>query len=326
MVSVSGQRPTPYVRQIEARRIRFVSVAFTLLLAFSASACSNDPPRETNPSRETGVAEASKGVTSPAKMEANDFAPELFGKDSANVDNPYFPMEPGKRYVWKGRAFTDDGERVDRKVVFTVTDLTKVVGGIRAAVGWDRDFNDGSMGESELIFHAQDKFGNVWHLGEYVEHWDDGELDGGRVWVVGDPQGAQAGLAMHAEPRVGSPSYSQGFSPPPWFWNDRARVADIVKTCVPVGCFDKTLVVEEFEPREPGAFQLKYYAQGVGNVRVGWRGPKEEEKEVMALTTFRQLSPQEMAKARAEALAMEHRAYAYGRTEPAQPLTENPKT
>ena len=68
---------------------------------------------------------------------------------------------------------------------------------------------------------------------------------------------------------------------------------------MPVGCYDKTLVVEEFEPRDPGAFQLKYYARGVGNVRVGWRGPNEEEQEVMVLTTFRQLSPQEMAKAQA---------------------------
>jgi hypothetical protein len=42
----------------------------------------------------------------------------------------------------------------------------------------------------------------------------------------------------------------------------------------------------------------------------------------MVLTTFRQLSPQEMAKARAEALALEHRAYAYDRTEPARPLSE----
>jgi hypothetical protein len=226
--------------------------------------------------------------------------------------------------VWKGRAFTDDGERVDRKVVFTVTDLTKVIAGVRTVVGWDRDFNDGTLGESELIFLAQDKFGNVWHLGEYVEHWNDGELDGGRVWYVGDPKGAQAGIMMQAAPEVAGPSYSQGFAPPPWFWNDRGRVADIVRTCVPVDCYDKALVVEEFEPADPGAFQLKYYARGVGNIRIGWRGPNEEEQEEMVLTEFRQLSSRALAKARAEALQLEHRAYAYGRTQPAQPLTKNP--
>jgi hypothetical protein len=307
-------------------RGRAVFVTAGLILGLSAIACEGSSPRTTTANSDPGTTtgkenESAQGSTAPTR--GKQFDPSNFDNDSHIVDNPWFPMEPGRRYVWKGRAFTDDGERVERKVVFTVTDLTKVIGGVRTVVGWDRDFNDGSMGESELIFHAQDKFGNVWHLGEYVEHWIDGELDGARVWVVGDPEGAQAGIAMQAEPKVGGPSYSQGFAPPPWFWNDRGRVADIVRTCVPVDCYDKTLVVEEFEPLDPGAFQLKYYARGVGSVRIGWRGPNEEEQEEMVLTSLRKLSPQEMAKVRAEVLAHEHRGYAYGRTEPAQPLSEN---
>jgi hypothetical protein len=306
-------------------RGRAVLATAGLLLGLSAIACEGSSPRSTTASSQPGAATEKKdqptnqGSTAPTS--GKEFDPSNFGNDSHIVDNPWFPLKPGRRYVWKGRAFTDDGERVERKVVFTVTDLTKVIGGVRTIVGWDRDFNDGSMGESELIFHAQDKFGNVWHLGEYVEHWIDGELDGGRLWVVGDPEGAQAGIAMQAEPKVEGPSYSQGFAPPPWFWNDRGRVADIVRTCVPVDCYDKTLVVEEFEPRDPGAFQLKYYARGVGGVRIGWRGPNEEEQEEMVLTTFRKLSPEEMAKVRAEVLAQEHRGYAYSRTEPARPLS-----
>jgi hypothetical protein len=306
-----------------------VSIAAGLLLGLSATACDwSSPPPAASASDKAGAIGASETrATDEGSAEAisgKDFDPNNFDEDSANVINPWFPLKPGTRYVWKGRAFEDDGQRIDRKVVFTVTDLTKVIRGISAVVGWDRDFNDGTMGESELIFFAQDNFGNVWHLGEYVEHWDEGELDGGRTWVVGDPAGARAGIAMQANPRVGTPSYSMGYAPEPWFWNDRARVADMVRTCVPVGCFEDTLVIEEFEPRFPGAYQLKYYAQGVGNVRVGWRGPNEEEREVMVLAEFRQLSPQALADARAQALALEHRAYAYGRTQPAEPLTENP--
>ena len=111
-------------------------------------------------------------------------------------------LEPGTRYVWEGRAFEDEGELVERRVIFIVTDLTKTIGGVRAIVGWDRDFNDGVLGESELIFYAQDKVGDVWHLGEYVEHWDDGkELDRGRNWGVGFPEGAQPGIQMYADLR-----------------------------------------------------------------------------------------------------------------------------
>lgn len=293
-------------------------VAVTILL-LSATACSSGATSGsgsgTSSSEETGVSAAAN--TAPTSGE--EFDPKNFNDDSANVDHRWFPLKPGTRYVWKGRAFTDEGERIKRKVIFTVTDLTKELAGVRTVVGWDRDFNDGTLGESELIFFAQDKFGNVWHLGEYVEHWDDGELDGGRFWMVGDPKGAQAGIMMQAEPEVGGPSYSQGFAPQPWFWNDRARVTDLVRDCVPVGCFNDVLVTEEFEPRAPGAFQLKYYAPNVGGVRIGWRGPNEEEQEEMVLTEFRQLNPSALRKARAEALQLEHRAYSYGRTEPAQP-------
>jgi hypothetical protein len=84
-------------------------------------------------------------------------------------------------------------------------------------------------------------------------------------------------------------------------------------------------VTEEFEPGAPGAFQLKYYAPGVGNVRVGWRGANEEEKETLELTSLKRLSSQALAKVRKEALKLDKRAYkrsseAYGKTQPAKPL------
>jgi hypothetical protein len=60
-------------------------------------------------------------------------------------------------------------------------------------------------------------------------------------------------------------------------------------------------VTEEFNPSEPGSYQLKYYASGVGNVRVGWRGEKEQEKETLELVELQHLSPEAMAKVRREA-------------------------
>jgi hypothetical protein len=85
------------------------------------------------------------------------------------------------------------------------------------------------------------------------------------------------------------------------------------------------VVTEEFEPGVPGSYQLKYYAPGVGNVRVGWRGAKEEEKEELALVGLKQLSPQALAKVRKETLALDKRAYknskeVYAKTQPAKPL------
>jgi hypothetical protein len=306
-------------------RVRWLrSTPLLLAVLVSLAACeggrSNGDP-DVNGSA-AGTSPSAAATVPASSTEGNGFDPANFGADSAVVDNPWFPLVPGTRYVWEGRAFDDEGQRVDRRVEFIVTDLTKVIDGIRTVVGWDRDFDDGTMGESELIFYAQDEDGTVWHLGEYVEHWNEGELDGGRLWVVGDPDGATAGIAMHAEPAVGTPEYSQGFAPPPWFWDDHAKVSEVgVRSCVPVGCFDDAIVIQEFEPRFPGAFQLKYYAQGVGGIRVGWKGSTDEEREVMVLTEFDPLSPQALAKARARVLEQEERGLAYGRLPPAEPRT-----
>jgi len=87
-----------------------------------------------------------------------------------------------------------------------------------------------------------------------------------------------------------------------------------------VGCSGDAIVIEEFEPRFRGAFQLKYYAPGVGNTRVGWRGDDEEQEE-MVLTEFTHLGPDAMAKVRAQVLEQEERGLSYGRTEPAAQIT-----
>jgi hypothetical protein len=61
----------------------------------------------------------------------------------------------------------------------------------------------------------------------------------------------------------------------------------------------------------------------VGDVREGWRGPKEEEKEGLELVEDVGLSPQALSKARANALELEKHAYEikeyYRKTQPAKP-------
>jgi hypothetical protein len=266
----------------------------------------------------TGAATAAHAP--PFPTDGNGFDPANFGADSAEVDNPYFPLVPGTQLVYEGSAF-DEGERVEHSVIFTVTGLTKEIAGVRTVVGWDRDFDDeGNLVEKELIFFAQDRDGNVWHLGQYAEIYDGKEFEGAAPWLVGYLEGAKAGIAMPAEHQEGDPEYSQGYAPPPYYWDDYGRVFKTgERTCVPAGCYDDVLVTEEFEPTIPGAFQLKFYAPDVGNVRVGWRGPKEREREVLVLTEIRQLDADELQAVHEEAFAMEARANVYGMTAPLQP-------
>src|SRR4029453_2896721 len=125
--------------------------------------------------------------------------------------------------------------------------------------------------ESEIVFFAQDKDGNVWLLGELVELYEDGDFQGSSAWIAG-MDGSGPGIMMKADPQPGTPSYSQGYAPPPFNWTDRATVEKAgQKVCVPAGCYKDVLVIVEGSKGEgPDAQQLKYYAPGVGYIKVGW--------------------------------------------------------
>jgi hypothetical protein len=237
---------------------------------------------------------------------------------STSIDNKWMPLKPGTQYVYKGST-QEEKKRVPHRVVFVVTDLIKVINGVPAVVVWELDYKAGKMVEQELVFFAQDKDGNVWHLGQLSETYDDQEFVGGRAFLVGT-DGARAGIMMQAEPRLGTPSYSQGYAPPPFNWTDRGKVDKVgQKTCVPTGCYNDVLIIAESSEEEgPEAEQLKYYAPGIGFVRVGWRGKGEKLRETLELVETAKLDPEALAKARAEALQIERRAYVYGRTPPAE--------
>ena len=241
-------------------------------------------------------------------MSADDYRPSLFDADSAVVDNRWYPLHPGARLVYRGSSL-EDGERVAHAVVAVVTDLTKVIDGVSNAVVWERDFLDGELVEAELAMFAQDRYGNVWHMGEYPEEYEDGELDKAPTWIHGI-KGASAGVTIPGLPTLGTPDYAQGYAPPPINWVDRGRVHETGSTtCVPEGCYDDVVVIEEFETGVPHAFQDKYYAAGAGVVRVGWRGAKDDSKEVLRLVSMTQLGPEELSVSRARVLQLEARAY-----------------
>jgi len=263
-----------------------------------------------------GVAASVCAATQAGARAPLAFDPHVFNH-SATVDNNWLPLKPGMRLVYTGSS-SDGKKRLD----FIVTDLVKVVGGVRNVVVWDRDYTDGELVEAELAFFAQDDAGNVWHTGEYPEEYENGKFVGAPAWVVGI-KGARAGIEMKAQPQVGTPSYRQGFAPPPVSWTDRAQVTHSgEKVCTAVRCFGHVLVTREFNSEEPDAYQLKYYAPGVGNIRVGWGGSKNTDKEAVSLVELSHLDRTSLASVRRAALALERHAYArskdvYGRTEPA---------
>ncbi len=305
-------------------RIRYAAGGSAVVLSLVA-ACAADASSSRHD--DGAAAEETAPTTAPVEAPPHDdagarFSPALFGAESATVDNPWWPHATGMQFTYEGQAL-DGEDTIGRRIVTTVTDLTKEIAGVRVLVVWERDYDDSVLIEGELSFRAQDEEGNIWHLGEYTEVYEDEELIGSRVWSPGDPVGAQAGIFMPADPKPGDASFSQGFAPPPFNWDDRGRVREIAdEFCIEPGCFQDVVVIEEFEPSIPDAVQLKYYARDMGHVRVGWDGGNETEQEELELVERVQLNPDELAEARAEVLAMEERAKAYSRLGPAQPLDE----
>ena len=106
--------------------------------------------------------------------------------------------------------------------------------------------------------------------------------------MVGHLNGAKADRMMKADPKQGTPSYSQGYAPPPFNWTDRGQVFKTgQKVKVPAGTYENVLVTEEWALSEAsGARQLKYYAPGVGNIKVGYAG-NDEKKEMLDLVEGR---------------------------------------
>lgn len=249
------------------------------------------------------------------------FDPKKFDR-STTIDNKWLPMKPGTRWIYEGTTVEDDGKVVPHRIEITVTDLSKVISGVRTVVSYDLDISDGELVEAELAFYAQDNDGNVWRFGEYPEEYEDGKVVDSPAWIDGF-EGARAGIMMQAAPRPGTPSYAQGWGPAV-NWTDRGKVYRRGQnTSVAVGRFENVLAIAETSESEIDALQLKYYAPGIGNVRVGWMGKGEKTKETLELVRIERLHPDELAKIRAKALKLEQSAYknsknVYARTPPSR--------
>ena len=253
-----------------------------LLTAATLVACggvqsepSKDPATEAT--KPASTAPAASGTEQDLPFTASNF------DRSTVIENEWLPMKPGTRFEYNGSNVEDDGKVVPHRIVMHVTDLTKIIGGVRCVVNYDLDYNDGELVEAELAFFAQDKDGNIWRMGEYPEEYEDGKFIAASPWLHG-LEDARAGIEMLARPKLGTASYAQGWGPAV-NWTDRARVDQMgQKTTVKAGSYEDVLVIAETSESEPGAQQLKHFAKGVGNVRVGWRGAGEKTKETLELT------------------------------------------
>jgi hypothetical protein len=180
---------------------------------------------------------------------------------TTRITNPYWPMRPGSRWVYRE---TDSGGAKQR-VVVTVTRRTKLIAnGIRARVVHDVVREDGEPVEVTDDWYAQDRAGNVWYLGEDTTEYENGEPVSKEGSFEAGVDGAQPGVIMPAHPHPGlryRQEYYEGHA------EDRARIVSRREQAgVPFGHFRRVLMTREDNPLEPRVLEFKFYARGVGPV------------------------------------------------------------
>jgi hypothetical protein len=249
-----------------------------------------------------------------------DYATASFGDDSHRVTHPLFPLEPGTQRVFEGRSSVT-GAPLPHRVSFTVTSLTKLVDGVRTVVVWDVDESDGTVSEAELAVFAEDDEGNVWNLGEYPEEYGDGVFEGApNTWFAG-VGAAEPGIHMPARPAVGLPEYLQGWVPDIEFLDCATIVDSGGELCVPLDCFDDTLVTHERSPLDPaGGIQVKTHAPQVGIFHIG--AIDDPEGETLVLAELNTLTREQLREANREGHILDQRGRqcsdVYAQTEPVE--------
>jgi hypothetical protein len=205
-----------------------------------------------------------------------EFEETDFDADFRNLTNPnpYFPLDVGSR--WEFRS-------ADQGTVVQVLDRTKLIDDVRCIVVRDEVFENGFLHEGTNDWFAQAKDGNVWYCGEETASFEtfkgdrpkkpelvsiDGSFKAGR-------DGDKPGIIFLANPMPGqfyveeaslgnaedatevlAVDYSFGKNPK----LDRLVPPKLAQLL----CKNDCIVTRNFSQLEPGVFERKYYARGIG--------------------------------------------------------------
>lgn len=205
------------------------------------------------------------------------FEPSLFDSDFANLTQPnrYFPLTIGNKWEYAG------GEEI---VKIEVLDRTKLIEGVTCIVSNDQAFSGGDLIENTDDWFGQAKNGDVYYCGEEVKDFESFDGDEPRLPELVSIDGSfktgrnfdKPGIIFLGNPKKGD-VYRQEFS-----LANAEDVAEVLTTTYSFGGPDRTLdefvpqqlaklfcqndcvVTKDINPNEPGIFERKYYAAGIG--------------------------------------------------------------
>lgn len=206
------------------------------------------------------AAAGGSATTLPQGSEPVELDPTEF---TTEIDNPWMPMSPGSRWVYRDTDTTG----AEQRVVVTVSKRTRTIAnGVEARVVRDVVSEGGEPIEITDDWFAEDAAGNVWYLGERTAEYRNGRITSRAGSFEAGVDGAEAGIAMPADPEPGMAfrqEYYEGEA------EDHGAIVSRGGERVEVsfGFYDNDVVMtRDLVPTEPRVQELKLYAPGVGMV------------------------------------------------------------
>ena len=200
-----------------------------------------------------GDADALPRADEPVELDPAEFTTE--------IDNRYWPMEPGTRWTY----VETDADGTELVVVVTVSSETReIANGITAVVVRDTVTREGELVEDTVDWYAQDRDGNVWYLGEETQEYEDGEVASTAGSWEAHVDGALPGVIVPANPVAGM-AYRQEY-----YAGEAEDNGEVLSTDeqveVPAGHWDGALLTKDTNALEPEILEYKLYAPEVGLV------------------------------------------------------------
>lgn len=192
------------------------------------------------------------------RSRAAEYTPQVNPADfTTDITNKYFALPVGKKLTYE----TVERGKVTETIEIEILQETKTIEGVETVIYLDKEYKNGQLVEETRDYLAQHKNGDVWYFGEDVNNFWNGILINHSGSFLHGKDGAQAGIWMKAEQRIGD-SYRQEF-----YAGYAEDMRDTVATGETVATKSRTFTgcvkVHDWTPLEKNAREHKYYCPEV---------------------------------------------------------------
>jgi hypothetical protein len=269
MSSTGGPRANRESRSEIKARGQIASGVCLLAVAFGVVACGGEGGGQSTQADGGAASGTDSGLPQggePVHLDPADF--------TTQIDNPYWPMAPGSRWVYR----ETDSEGTKGRIELTIPNRTKrIANGIEARVVHDVVTENGEFVEVTDDWYAQDSAGNIWYMGEKTAEYKHGKVKTTKGSFEAGVDGAQPGIAVPARPEPGM-SYSQEYDAGKA--EDRGQVVSLDgQVEVPFGHFTDVLTTRDTSRVEPKYMEFVFFVRNVGyalGVEVSGGSKREE--------------------------------------------------